>query len=309
MKIAGFNGFPFHYEMFGYLINYCNNFNHELVIYCLLNEDKNNFIDLYRTIFPSVNVKYKELSSFESEKEYFDLIVLITDDDPSFDTNNIDIIYKTIRIDHNDTIRRPEIKKFIGVRPFINRPDIKWALPCYPLIKNVQNKMELIKMENEINVVILGGGINGYSISQINRLTSLNSNITLHFISRKINYNNFEYLNKNFLVYLHENINTFKMIDIVNKSDYILNDVTNNKDHYNGVSMSGSIPIAFNHLTPLIISSNNNDLYNFKSSINFDINSKYNIYIDKVNENSIKKVFEERNGLISNFQNIMTNYL
>jgi len=71
--------------------------------------------------------------------------------------------------------------------------------------------------------------------------------------------------------------------------------------------MSGSIPLAFSNLCTLIISSQNNNLYNFKSVYTFDLDSYEKICIDNIiKEEDIQRIYEERNILINSFHNYMS---
>jgi hypothetical protein len=72
--------------------------------------------------------------------------------------------------------------------------------------------------------------------------------------------------------------------------------------------MSGSVPLAFSLLTPLIISKQNNAVYNFKNVIEYDLNSIDKICIDK-NIINYNKLAEERNELISMFPNYINKLL
>ncbi len=83
MNIAIFNGFNFHYEMFGYIIYFCKISNHNLTIYCHQINDLGYF-NFYNAEFNDYSIQYKNLELFENEKINFDFIFLITDDDPYF---------------------------------------------------------------------------------------------------------------------------------------------------------------------------------------------------------------------------------
>lgn len=170
---------------------------------------------------------------------------------------------------------------------------------------NKWQKQNLINdNDDSINILILGGN-NDYNVERINRLSSL-SKINLHIISRKINSKLLEKLNNTFIIHIHENILTKEMINIIKKCKYVLSDATTNNDHINGKSMSGSVPLAFSNLCTLIISSQNNNLYNFKSAYTFNLDSDEKIYIDNIiNEEDITKIYEERNILINSFHNNM----
>ena len=56
MKVAIFNTFPFHYEMFGYIISFCNDRQYELTIYTVPN-NHNKWLDFYKVLFVNFNFK------------------------------------------------------------------------------------------------------------------------------------------------------------------------------------------------------------------------------------------------------------
>jgi hypothetical protein len=289
-KIAIFNGFPFHYEMFGYIINYCKNNNYKLTIFTNFNNTLRWF-EFYKKCkcFKDYYFEFKEVDEFEEYKSTFDTIFLTTDDD--FKLKNEWINDKYICIDHHNTNRRPQINRHLALRPFINYRN--WCLPCFPAIQISDKKLD----NNEIHISIIGGR-NDYNYSVINRICSNNSRINIHFISRNINKNLIiDNINKAYTYHLHENINTIELFKVLNNCDYIFTDCTANIDHFTGISMSGSVPLAFSSLTPLIISSHNNGFYKFKNVIEFDIQTSDNIYIEK-NVIHLDKLLEERNELM-----------
>ena len=303
MNIAIFNGFNFHYEMFGYILYFCKSFNHHVTIYST--NENNGWKEFYKEIFN--NIEWKEVSLFYSEYKIYDFIVLTTDDDSRLTDNFINNNNNIIAIDHHYTNRRNNIDLFfhIGTRPFSENYR-KWGLPCYPIISSINEKKQILINNNDdsINILILGGN-NDYNIERINRLSSL-SKINLHIISRRVNTKLLEKLNSTLVLHTYENIGTKEMINIIKKCKYVFSDTTTNNDHINGKSMSGSIPLAFSNLCTLIISSQNNNLYNFKSVYTFDLESDEKICIDNIiKEEDIQKIYEERNILINSFHNYM----
>jgi hypothetical protein len=132
MRIAAFNGFSFHDEMFGYIIYFCQLHNFELTLYCRTDAYK-DYIEFYKFHFKDFKFNIYDCNLFAYQKYSFDYIFLITDDDPNFLDNDIYINNITIRIDHSSEIRREKIKKTIAVRPFAENYR-QWAIPCYPII-------------------------------------------------------------------------------------------------------------------------------------------------------------------------------
>lgn len=282
-NIAIFNSFNFHYEMFGYIIQYCKNHNHILNIFTST-QNTLEWLDFYKNIFHDYNFQYKNINEYESLKDTFDITFITTDDDSLF--LNEWINDKCISINHTYMNRRPEYKFQIGTRPF-NNNQIDWVIPCFTIFEETDKTNML---DSDINIAIVGGGIKSYNYNVINRIDS-DKQINLFILSRYSLVFDQTKINKNINVKLFNNIETSKLINILKNCDYIFTDSTNNTDHINGMSMSGNIPLSFSTLTPLIISKYNNSFYKFKNVIEFDINVKDNIVVSKglINIHSLNK--------------------
>lgn len=268
--IAIFSGFHFHYEMFGYIIHYCNIKQYKLTIYCH-NTDM-GFIEFYKSMFDAT---FKPLYLFEKERDNYKHIFLTTDDDDYrlCDTK------KTICIDHYYKIRSPIFEKRVATRPFSKEYYRNWALPIYP-IDQMKNK---IKNKDEINIVILGDSHTNYNTSILNRIKG---NIVFHGISRNMRPELFPGIK----IQCYRNISTSHLFHIVQNSDYIITDLTEAKN-YTSENMSGAIPIAFSTLTPLIISKETNSYYQFKNVIEF--NSTDPIELVDIDIEELKKERDE----------------
>ena len=290
--VAIYNGFEFHYEIFGYIINYCYDNKYKLTIFTndsgvlgwfnFYNNKYNNFI------------KYDKFTEFEKHKDKFDLIFLTTDDDWRF--NNDWINDKCISIRHHADLRRPQFVNNLDVRPFI-RNQKNYALPCFPIFQindkpNIKNGI--------INIAIIGGK-HEYKYNIINRLKSENNQIILHIISRTVNIKK-DLIRNDIISTIYQNIDTVELLNILKTTDYILTDVICNEDHTYGNSMSGCIPLSFSTLTPLIINKNNNSMYKFKNAIEFDPDSNDDIIVEKTSID-IQPLLEERTALMSSFTN------
>ena len=290
MKIAIFNGFPFHHEMYGYIIHYCILKKIELTIYCHRNTD-NGYIYFYNIFFTNNNIEYKDISNFESEKYNYDFIILSTDDDFNFNTNDNEINNKTICIDHYYQIRNPVFEKHIATRPFSKEYYRNWALPIYPIL-NTSKKQELIEKEN-CNIVLLGHSSMNYNVSIINRIKSDKKRI-IHAISRYMSIDKLDGLDNSIEIHIYTNIETNTLIQILSTACYMITDSTVNND-YTSKGMSGSIPISFSTLTPLIISKETNSYYQFKNVVEFVKESDEPIVLHSIDIESLER---ERNELI-----------
>jgi len=307
-NIAIFNSFPFHYEMFGYIINNCKKNNHNLTIFTNTNNSL-GWLEFYDSHFKeeTFDFKYKNINEFEYFKNNFDLIFITTDDDYEFKNEWINdkfINDKCISINHYYTIRRDEYKYNLGTRPFMDNSNEQWAIPCYKIL-NSNDKQNMF--ESEINIVIIGGLNDGLNYNIINRVES-NNQIVLHVCGRNPNSINIRNINNsNIIIKTYFNIDTIEMIGLLKKCDFILTDCSNNTNHINGKTMSGVIPLAFSTLTPLIISTINNNIYNFKNVIEFDFESNDKIIIIK-NKVNINLLEQERNDIIYMFDNYIKKF-
>jgi hypothetical protein len=111
MKIAAYNGFPFHYETIGHIIDYCTLRGHELVVYSKT-ENSWGWFEYYGiSPLPVEQYTHKD----------FDHVFLLTDDDWSFPVTPDE---KVICIEHvpyqrrSGDIKRVTFKERPGV-PFI----------------------------------------------------------------------------------------------------------------------------------------------------------------------------------------------
>lgn len=299
MKIAAFNGFPFHDEMFGYIIHFCKTYRHDLTIFCRT-EKYNCYMEFYSNHFSDFPFTIIDCRLFSYYKYNYNIIFLLTDDDANF----IDILdndkyinNKTIRIDRLFEIRIPSISKCIAVRPFQENYRA-WALPCYPIV-SVMRKIQL-RSCNSTSIVMLGSNYGEYDTKILNRIRLKNDKpIILHVISRDdVNATSFIGLDiAKFDVHAHINIPTTEMISILSKSDYVLTDVSK-QAKYEGQMMAGVIPFAFSTLTPLIISKQSNAFYNFENVIEFDKNGMDDIVLEDIDVDTLNM---ERTKLVSAF--------
>jgi len=297
MQLAILNGYPFHYEMFGYILAFCKKNDYRLTIYST--NDSGGWKPFYKKIFSTIT--WKHYSHFEQEHSKYDFIFLITDDDNIYSTI-INNKQNVICIDHHFICRRPEIEysKHIGTRPFVYNYR-KWALPCYPIVESIYEKeTALSQLKDGIHIVILGGGT--CNIEQINRLSS-KSKITLHIISKFYRITNIDDFDERFTILPYYNISTIQMMDILKRAHYIACDMTSNTDHIVGKSMSGSVPLSFSNLNRLILSKQNNAYYGFSSAFTFDLHSFQDIELTE--DICINDIYQERQNLMDSFSSIV----
>lgn len=308
-KIAIYNSYPFHYEIFGYVIFYCYINKFTLDIFTE-NEYNMGWILFYQTLFNEYaekNVFFHYYEEFENDliRNNYDLIFLTTDDDPNFKYEWMN--RKVICINHYYKCRRIDYFHCLALRPF-SENKIKWDLPCIPIVDSSVKRNMVDYHKDTIHVAIIGGGNfdpNSHNTNIINRLRTDDSNkkIVLHVVSRLLKCD-LTSINENIEVRKYSYLETKEMIHILMNCHYLLTDVNNVMlIHTKGHSMSGSIPLSFSCLCQLIISKQNNKYYNFISALEFDLDTYDDIVLKDINYNVIDVVNHERNLLIDNFRN------
>jgi hypothetical protein len=206
MKIAIFQGFPnMHFEMIGYMIDFCRTYNHEFCIYSPINDWK----DFYEFIFGKLNWN-PAIEDFNPDN--YDRIIVLTDNDQNFIEDwHSD---KCIRIDHAAGLtRRPTIRKSISVRPSLINSEILWALPCYPLITR-ELKIASVNKEPRVNIVSVG--MNTPTEEQLTTLFRNFQDINFHIVAREIKE---KYTEPNIFVY--ENASVSTMMNLLCQCDYV----------------------------------------------------------------------------------------
>lgn len=309
MKVAIFNGFYFHLEMYGYVIEYCRIKNYELTIICGDQIAHLGWLSLYNSFFSDYQIEYKYRGDFINssieEKNVYDLFFLITDDDYIFCSDYPEINRKTICIDHHYTNRRPEFLNKIATRPFGGIYCRDWALPCFHLMRRADTKY--FYNIPELHICIIGGWKDcTYNISILQRI-HFQGKIIIHAISKEMDKDKFKGLDFNKIteLRLYTQIDTFYMIEIAQSCHFILTDATNDFT-YEHDRMSGAIPLAFSLLVPLIISKKTNSYYQFKNVIEFDKYGHDDIVLRTIDFEALEK---ERDELISHSFSMFDKYI
>jgi len=345
-RIAIFNSFDFHYEMFGYIIYYAMYYNYHLTVYTNLH-DKYEWIEFYNEYFHNNytnNTKlsqlrnqpiiWKNFSFYEQERHQYDVTILPTDDDDKF--KDIWATSQTIAIDHLPLHRKVAVTNHITVRPMrytkdINAPITKetdrkkiklwplpWALPCFPIL-SWQEKEYILRHEVDpgiINVAIVGGY--QYFYHKINRLRAADpttSRIVLYLFSRGDDrvFRDKDKFGSHLTVHMYHSVKTEFLHSVLRKCHYIFTDNSPPGDFQEqGMGMSGSVPLSFAYLATLILSRYNNGYYRFKNAFEFDVNAHESVRIvlnaTKV-LSKLQVLSKERSKLVSMFHRYMDNFL
>lgn len=234
--IAIFSSLNYHYEMFGYIIQFCYANDYKLTIFADNVNNNSGWLNYYKELFSSFVFETKHYNFFQQEKYLFDLIFLTSNTDKFyfkyFDTDflkNITICI-THQINYLYKVQEPDTGKTIYVRPFELNSDNKWFLPCF----NSENKSAKIVDDNFINIAILGACVEHdvnnklvyykYNTTIINRLKT-DKKIRLHVIARNITTFQFYGLKPSIELHTHENIPTEYMFEILNKCSFIMSDI------------------------------------------------------------------------------------
>ena len=262
MKIAIFNGFAFHYEMFGYIIDYCLSKNIELDIYTV-NVYDINWLEYYNLFFHK-NINYYPINRFNYIINDYNVVILTTDDEKLY---NIELNKnKLICIDHCYNNRRPYVPIHIGTRFYHTRPDLDYALPVYRIMR-LQNKKELLKNVKQTNILCIGKYNCQDTIDTLKKRFNNFNELNFIFIDRYLN--DFCTLDEP-NIKKYNRLNTVNMIGLLAQSHYVYISMVH-LDHI-AKSMSGAIPLAFNCLCQLIMPKEMNKYYNFKSAITYTKN-------------------------------------
>jgi len=288
-KIAIYNGFPFHYEMIGYIINYCILKNIQLDIYT---ETGNNmdWLKFYLLTFPKNSFRLKKKNDYNPFNDYTK-IILLTDDD--FHFKNEWINNKIICIDHDEKNRRDQIDIHIGTRYYPFRPYLDWALQVYKII-DINEKINISKK----NIVLIGNNVRYFKTTHINRIKNF-EDYNFILIDRFV----YDYIDNSVKersnITIYSQISTIKMIDILKESQYVF--ITDIEDK-NKERISASIPLSLNCLCNMIMPKEMNKYYNFKSVIEYE---------DEIiiKESNSKLVLEDLEYHIEHTVNVFDKYI
>ena len=234
--IAIFSSLNYHYEMFGYIINFCSLNDYKLTIFADNINNSNGWLDYYKNVFSSFEFEIKHYNFFQQEKYLCDLIFLTSNTDKFyfeyFDSDYLkkNTICVTHQINYLYQVEEPDTGKTIYVRPFKLNSDDEWFLPCF----NSENKSVKIVDDNFINIAIIGACVEhdinnklvyyNYNTTFINRLKT-DKKIRLHFIARNITSLQLYGLKSHNELHTHENVPTKYMFELLNKCSFIMTDV------------------------------------------------------------------------------------
>ena len=249
------NGLPFHYEMFGYIIEYCVHRNIPLDIYT---ETKNNYgwLTFYKNNICSL-ITFYPFAEYNPNNSYKRIIVT-TDDDSVIKDEWIDPA-KTIAIDHSKNLRRPNIKYHIGTRWFEKRPTTEYILPAFRIL-TLEEKIA----SSRPAVVCIGGANTALSIEEFKKLFLNFDTTEFWFIDRKADPEKYM---ENPNIHCVKQMDTTDMLDLCKRSHYMFISDTN-KGHIKE-SMSAAIMLGFGCLCKILMPVEMNTNYEYKSVLEY----------------------------------------
>ena len=298
-KIAIFNSLPFHYEMFGFILNYAKK--HNINVDIFTNTTNNmGWLSFYKNKFS--NFIILDIENFKLNVQKYKYIFVTTDDDAYI--MNKDVSYDNIiLINHFWKIRNPYGKRYLNCAPFKDSK-LDFCYPNYPIF-NVNDK------NTQNNITIVGGGEVIYSslkynIDVINRFSFNNGlPIILNFICRGLSADFLKGLSDKFKLNIYSDIDTNKMMDILKDSNYIYVTFSNCNDKNSGHSCSGAIQLAFNTLCKPIILKETNQIFNINNCIEYTNENNTPIYLEPIDFNALEN---ERNIYIKKFEDYLDKY-
>lgn len=156
-------------------------------------------------------------------------------------------------------------------------------------------------MDEEEDVIVMLGNPNGYNKNVLQRLVS-SRKLRLIVISRN---NESTITGLPYPVEYYSDLSTRELIHILRRASYVITDLTNHKNCSQEL-MSGSIPLAFSTLTPLIMSKATNEYYKFQHVIEFVDGSTQDIVLKDIDIVALEK---ERDDLVLRNYELFDNIL
>lgn len=232
MHIALYQGFQsFHYEMLGYMYDFCITHNISFDVYAHMSPLWKPFYDEH---FGAKDWNYPQ----NLDVSKYDYVVLLTDDDNTFPKKHFEkYSTKIISIDHCHQIRNGHVKARIGTRPI----DLErlWAIPCF--------RPNLTKQVTHTSVAIVGDSNSPVTHAELKSIFKNYDSIKFHVIGYNMSIDATENIT------CYRNLDAISMYQILSTCSYMLC-FLRGKDYINSI-LSGSIALAYSTCCRLIIPS------------------------------------------------------
>ena len=289
-KILVYNGFPYHYEMIGFILDFAKKNNIEIDL--LLKHLDNSWIDLLKTKY-----MFNVLDCLPNNVDNYLFVLLLTDDDTSFPDNIIN--ENVVCIDHYYKNRRSIVKHHIPIGPF--KEDINlYAFPIFKYI-NYEDKLNILNKCSRPIITFLGNSTLPENTEIFNIIDNI-GDFDIYIINRDLPKNYITLSN----LFLFENISATLLFELLTKSTYICyipNNSVNAQLQKNCQAISASFPISFTTGCKLIIPGYINKFLKLNSIIEYS--SKNKLILDK--KPSLIETFYEREHLINIRDNCIFN--
>ncbi len=225
MKIAIYQGMPYHFEMIGYAIDYCMHQGYDFTIFSSYDQ---SWMRLYGLLFGS-SLDWKQTWQFDHTP--YDVIIMLTSDDKGYPQG---LGYKTIIIDHVDMCQVHKSETRIRTRANVHgRP---WALPCFNVFPAERNTLE----------VGMVGLSNQLSESELRKIFRNFDDIVFHIVSYKIMHT---YAAPN--VHTYENLSADSMFSILSRCSYMITPMASERHKLE--LLSGANALAYTLSSRLIM--------------------------------------------------------
>ena len=255
MRLAAFNGFPFHYEMFAHVLDYCKNQKKQAQDIDIYTNTVNDYgwLALYEETY-SVNT-WLPISRFDPSQ--YDCVILLTDDDrayaPFWNATTHVVVIEHAAFRHLPLPAQVFLQtRHMQIRTPPSNPDT-WVIPVWD--------NPPYEKYPALTVVCVGGGCN-MGVHAIRALFSNVDDIRLIFITHNLGVGNIDTHGFPNVTFYHK-LDAEMMLEYVGKSTYLLVApyLTSNYN-YKDQAMSGSIPLAYSVGTPVLMLQSWADLYN-----------------------------------------------
>lgn len=285
MKIALLQGFPFHYEMLGFMIHYAVSRSHRITIYTRIFQpevhDPHNYIAWYKKIYPGI--EWRTIHDWDDKKH--DAAVLLSHWDPHFSFTEP---HKLLVIDHNENITDAWPDSIhVTIRPFDpGNQDEEWVLPVYPI--SITHEPPA----SPIRIAVIGYGAH-YFTGIFNRIVWGNPSVEFELIGRHVRPYMFDDCPYQDKFRIHKDLSQEALIELVSRCHYILADVFLLTHDHENRHMSGCVPLAFSLRVPLILSKQTNRYYRFRNVVEFDKHTGDPIVLHTIDPSLLQQEFEE----------------
>lgn len=288
--IAIYHGFPdIHYEMLGYLLEYCTNRKLDYTLYAHAN-NFHGWLDMYIERFPNM----KLLPPTHLNPDDHTVIVLVTDDDPTFKQEWRETQKHKILYIHHFHVHRFSCQHSIGTRFYPSMPHQAWAIPCWNVL-GAQEKLALLSNDATPHVALVGVSNVPASYEDLRHVFSNPDDIVFHVVNRTIHHK----INAPNIVY-HEGVSAKEMIDILGKCHFAAcMEEVHRREHL----LSAIVALAFGTKCALIMPTSWPAMYKLHSPVVYD--QKIHISTDMFDVNRVDAEFceltSQRDNLLDNF--------